>query len=200
MKADPDVQVMLRFAAGDESAFSILFSSYRKKVINYCYRFCGDRSLAEDLAQEVFLRVYRGASRYRPEARFSTWLFKIATNVCINAFRDKKRRAIMVSINQPIETKNGEMRREIEDPDPPAIDCMLERERQKQLQQAIAALPPQQRAALLLRIEFDFSYAEIAAQLKCSVNTVKTWIHRGRLALIETVKPLMDEEPDASEM
>ena len=196
MKADPDVQIMLRFSTGDESAFSLLFSSYRKKVVNYCYRFCGDRVMAEDLAQDVFLRVYRAASRYRPEARFSTWLFKIATNVCLNASRSNRRRAATVSIDDPVRTPDGEMRREIEDPHPQPIDCMMDQERQKQLQQAIAALPAQQRAALLLRIELDFSYAEIASQLKCSVNSVKTWIHRGRLTLVDTLKPFMDDEPD----
>lgn len=174
---------MMRFAAGDEGAFRRLFSGYNKKVINFCYRFCADRTQAEDLAQEVFLRVFRAGRRYRPEARFSTWLFKIATNVCINNARDRKRKPAALSMDSRISSNGDEMRLDIADTRFTADKEIVEKQRQKKIREAIRRLPEKQRAALLLRVDSEFSYKEIAGQLKCPVNTVRTLIRRGRLKL-----------------
>ena len=97
---DPDVQLMLRFQQGDEDGFLKLFSKYQTRIIHFCFRFCGDRTLAEDLAQDVFLRVYRGGERYRPKAKFITWLYRIAVNVCLNDARKQKKAWLFRSLDR----------------------------------------------------------------------------------------------------
>jgi RNA polymerase sigma-70 factor (ECF subfamily) len=174
MRTDPDVQLMLAFKAGDERAFHDLFEKYKKQVVNYCYRFCGHRAVAEELAQEAFLRIYKAAPRYRPKARFRTWLFKIAANVCLNEIRRPVYRQQLESLDQLPERDSGQAGPDIE---------LANAERRRMVHQAIRDLPDQQRVALLLRVEGEFSYKEIAAQIGRSVNHVKTLIHRGRLAL-----------------
>ncbi|NOY68944.1 MAG: sigma-70 family RNA polymerase sigma factor [Deltaproteobacteria bacterium] len=190
MKKDPDVLLMMRFAAGDEGSFRQLFSGYNKKVINFCFRFCADRAQAEDLAQEVFLRVFRAGKKYRPEARFSTWLFKIATNVCINSARDRKRRPKTVSMDRPLSHDDDGPQVDIADARITADEEIAEKQRQKRIREAIRRLPEKQRAALLLRVDREFSYQEISNQLRCPVNTVRTLIRRGRIRLVE----ILDED------
>jgi len=189
MQTDPDIQIMLRCRDGDEEAFRILFVRHKKKVINFCYRFCSDRSVAEDLAQEVFLRIYRAAPKYKPTAGFRTWLFTIATNVCLNETRRRRKQAGTISLDAPIDIGKGEIQPDIEDPERLPDDQILDREQEVHLQSALSELPDRQRAALLLRITHDFSYSEIAGQLGCSENTVKTLIHRGRMGLSDKLMP-----------
>jgi len=188
MEKDPDVKLMMQFAAGDEDAFRNLFSAYNRKVINFCFRFCGDRTQAEDLAQEVFLRMFKARKRYRPKARFSTWLFKIAANVCINAARNRKRRPETVSLDSPPPGGDCQSGRNIADTENSAVEKLAAKERQNKLKDAIRRLPERERAALLLRIDREFSYEEIADQLKCPVNTVRTLIRRGRIRLSEIME------------
>lgn len=180
---------MLRCRDGDDEAFRKLFARYRTKIINFCFRFCSDRSIAEDLGQEVFLKMYRAAPRYRPDARFRTWLFTIATNVCLNDARRKRGQAGMLSLDAPINTPEGTAMPEIDDPTADSADRFIDHEREAVLQSALGKLPDKQRAALLLRIHHEFSYGEIAAQLGCSESAVKTYIHRGRQTLSEILTP-----------
>ena len=175
---------MLAFKAGDQRAFHQLFNSYKQPVIAYCYRFCGHRAVAEELAQETFLRVYKAARRYRPKARFKTWLFKIATNVCLNEIRRPVYRNRVESMDQMVENDPGASftptdRAERHTPD----DLLMSREQQRLVREAIEQLPEKQRAALLLRIEGEFSYSEIGQQIDRNENHVKTLIHRGRKSL-----------------
>ena len=172
---------MERFREGDQDAFRILFVNYKQKIINYCYRFCGHREIAEELAQEVFLRVYKAAPRYRPDARFSTWIFRIATNICLNELRKKKYRCKIESLDDSFHSGTGAGSGEIEDRGTPAPQDRLEdRERDQMIQGAISNLPEKQRAALLLRLHYGFSYREIGKQIKASESSVKSLIHRGR--------------------
>ncbi len=176
---------MLKFQAGDQNAFRCLFDRYKGRVIHFCYRYCGQPALAEELAQETFLRVYKAARRYRPQARFQTWLFKIATNVCLNEIRRPQyaRRFEPLTPAQADEdcttgTGAGE----------PAADkrpdeWLEHEERQQAVRHAMAQLPVAQRAALLLRVEEEFSYQQIGQQLGRSENHVKTLIYRGRQRL-----------------
>lgn len=185
---------MLMFRDGDEQAFRTLYIRYRKKIINYCYRFFPDRTIAEELAQEVFVRMYRAGSKYRPDARFSTWLFKIATNVCLNELRKKQYHSKTDSLDQPIETDKGPIYRELEsDPESHPGMVLESEERDQVLRNALAALPPKQKAALILRIYEEFSYQEIAQQLKCSESSVKSLIHRGRESLKEVLGSYIKE-------
>jgi RNA polymerase sigma-70 factor (ECF subfamily) len=179
MGTDPDTQLMLQFKAGDQRAFHHLFDKHKKRVINYCFRYCGNAAVAEELAQETFLRVYKAAHRYRPKARFTTWLFKIAANVCLNEIRKPVYRAQMESL----EDGSG-LDRASEMSDPEAPDALFEEsERNAMVQHAINELPEQQRAALLLRVNEAFSYKEIGLQINRTEGHVKTLIHRGRQQL-----------------
>jgi RNA polymerase sigma-70 factor (ECF subfamily) len=183
MHIDPDTQLMLDFKAGDEHAFQNLFDTYKSRVITYCFRFCDNRAVAEELAQETFVRVYKAARRYRPKARFSTWLFKIATNVCLNELRRPAYRNRIESLDRILDHQAVQV------PEPAAKrterpDAMLDlQEQQVLVHKALEQLPEQQRAALLLRIEGEFSYEEIGQQINRSKHHVKTLIHRGRLRL-----------------
>jgi RNA polymerase sigma-70 factor (ECF subfamily) len=183
MHTDPDIQLMLQFKAGDQRAFQHLFDKHKKRVINYCYRYCGHPAVAEELAQETFLRVYKAAPRYRPKARFSTWLFKIAANVCLNEIRKPIYRNRMESMDEAAEKGCNPVAAPC-GPGASAPDAMLaSREQQTVVQKAIAQLPEKQRAALLLRVNEEFSYREIGRQINRSEGHVKTLIHRGRQRL-----------------
>ena len=187
MQNDPDTQLMLYVKEGDAAAFQMLFDKYKKRVINYCYRFSGNLAVAEDLAQETFIRLYKGAPRYRPKARFSTWLFKIATNVCLNELRRPSYRNRMASIDDE-EGKTTE--EQIPDrQQSPADDELARQQLQAAVKAAMGQLPEKQRAALLLRVDQEFSYREIAKQMGCRENHVKILIHRAR----EKLKALLEQ-------
>jgi RNA polymerase sigma-70 factor, ECF subfamily len=181
MLTDADTQLMLDFKTGDQRAFQLLFDKYKRQVINYCFRFCGQRAVAEELAQETFLRVYKAAARYRPKARFSTWLFKIAANVCLNEIRKPVYRARLESIDPAADEIPGATREAALQTDQALPDALVEaRQNQALVQQAMGRLPEEQRAALLLRVSEGFSYEEIGRQINRSENHVKTLIYRAR--------------------
>ena len=190
---DPDVQLMLRFQKGDEDGFLKLFSKYQTRIIHFCFRFCGDRALAEDLAQDVFLRVYRGARRYRPQAKFITWLYRIAVNVCLNDARKQKKAWLFRSLDRmarpgTADDPDGRMPEYADTNSVSAEDEMALRERDEKIKAALTKLPDEQRAAVLLRIYDDFSYREIADQMAVSEGKVKTLIFRGRQQMKEALK------------
>ena len=186
MRADPDIELMLNFKKGDVNAFQMLFDKYKKRVINYCYRFSGNHAIAEELAQETFIRVYQGAGRYRPKARFSTWIFKIATNVCLNELRKPVYRNKVESLDN----LNGHEGTELKNGGPKSVHEDLEdNETQHVIRKAMKALPEKQRAALLLRIDEEFSYKEIGKQMGCSENHVKILIYRAR----EKLKDMLEQ-------
>ncbi len=188
MQTDPDVTLMLGFKDGDADAFRQLFDRHKNSVILFCYRFCGDERMAEELAQETFIKVYRAAARYTAKARFRTWLFKIATNVCLNEIRRPVYRVPSESLDGPGSQKyeakiNREPDRRSDRPD----ELLHQKEQRQTVLNAIAQLPVDQRAALLLRIEGEFSYYEIGQQMGRSENHVKTIIYRGRRKLQQAV-------------
>ena len=193
-RKDPDVQLMLRFKDGDESGFRQLFSKYQARMINFCFRFCSDRELAEDLAQEVFIRVYRGARGYRPKARFSTWIYRIAVNVCLNESRKLKKRYSTHSIDRPFADSDDQNNRlpEFQDESHPAADeMMVAGQRDVQIKAALQMLSEQQRIAVVLRIYNEFSYNEIARQMSVSEGKVKTLIFRGRQQLKQSLRGIL---------
>ncbi|MEJ2156087.1 MAG: RNA polymerase sigma factor [Desulfobacteraceae bacterium] len=183
MHTDPDTQLMLQFKAGDQRAFQHLFDKHKKRVINYCFRYCGNAAMAEEMAQETFLRVYKAARRYRPKARFTTWLFKIAANVCRNEIRKPAYRAQVESLNgntvPELPSDNGPTGSGCGQPDA----LFEESERHALVRAAIQRLPEQQREALLLRVNEEFSYREIGRQINRPEGHVKTLIYRGRQQL-----------------
>jgi RNA polymerase sigma-70 factor (ECF subfamily) len=173
---DDDARLMLAFRDGDRRAFESLFSRYTPRVLTFLTRMVRDRARAEELTQDVFVRVYNAAERYEASARFSTWIFGIAHNLALNDLARAHRR---------YERADG-MLEELGAADPAAsAEDKLDAVRmQTRLERALAALPERQRAALLLRSEQGLSYEEIAEALSATVSSVKSLIHRAREALL----------------
>jgi len=186
---------MLRFKKGDQYAFRMLYTSYKLKIINYCYRYCADREVAEELAQEVFLRVYNAAPKYKPQAKFSTWIFRIATNICLNERRSQKYKKNTESLDRPANTPAEGRPRELKAPMPLDSAERIEfKEKEDLIRQSILTLPKKQRAAVLLRVYYDFSYREISRQLNTSEGDVKVLIHRGRRHLKKALQAYMQDD------
>src|SRR5580700_4036530 len=143
-----DVQLMLDVKAGDEASFDFLLQKYRMPLVNFLYRMVRDTATAEDLAQEVFLRVYRARKQYTPSAKFTTWLFRIATNLALNSVRDNRYRKLETSLDAPVEEDT--VRMELRSPDMRIDEHLLERARAEIIRRAIFSLPEKQRAAVLL--------------------------------------------------
>lgn len=180
---------MLRFQKGDARAFQELYERYRKKLIHFCTRFMGNQQIAEELAQEVLIRVYRAAPGYRPAARFSTWIFTIATNVCLKERKKQVYRTPQVSLDAPPEPADDRRPMVLADTRNPGPQETVEaRERIQRVQAALDGLPPHQKAALLLSTLEGFSYAEIAGQIGKSESSVKSLIHRARRSLAEALE------------
>src|SRR5579864_1698185 len=146
-----DVQLMLDVKAGDESSFDFLLQKYRSPLVNFLFRMVRDTATAEDLAQEVFLRVYRARKQYTPSAKFTTWLFRIATNLALNSVRDNRHRQMDVSIDQTVDVGDDERPiLEVPDHTPTVEQYLVARSRSEMILRAIHDLPEKQRAAVLL--------------------------------------------------
>ena len=188
MKKDPDAILMTAFRNGDKQAFRLLFDKHKKKIVNFCYRFCNNRETAEDLAQEVFLKVYKAAPAYQANAKFTTWLYKIATNVCLNEVRRPVYRVRTDSLDAE-EADHTNFRKQLADPQSISPDAHFEKkENDHMILEAIAKLPQTQRAAILLLVDQGFSYQEIARQINRSESGVKSLIHRARATLKDALK------------
>lgn len=184
-----DVALMLRIKAGDEDAFRELIERHQRAVISVIYRALGDAWESEDLAQRVFIQVFRSARRYQPTAKFTTWLYTITHNAIRNEYRRRARHAAesFDALTQPGET--GEPGAQLADPQ--AIDpgqLVIERELQEQIQAAVQLLPETQRTAVILCRFEGLPYEEIATVLNCSVSAVKSLLHRARETLKEKLR------------
>ncbi len=176
---DPDVILFLEFQKGDSSAFETLMKKYFKRILNFINRFIGNSSIAEDLTQEVFIRVYNSVRSYQPQAKFQTWIFKIARNVSLNELR--KHKPNMVSLDEVWEVEDSEVKRQVQDLSLSGPDKdILEDERLKVIEAAINSLPENQRTVILLRRYDEFSYEDIAHTMNCSVEAVKSLLSRAR--------------------
>jgi len=180
---DPHVQLMLSFQAGDEKAFGELFSAYKLPLLKFIYRFCQDRRVAEELTQEVFLRVYKTVQTYRPDAKFSTWIYRIATNICLNEMRTGRNR-YELDLSSLSSDEQKRHHAAADGSRVPGVDESLAAgEREHAVRSAIAALPAKQRMALLMSVYEQLSYREIAARIGCSEGAVKSIIHRAKMAV-----------------
>lgn len=179
---DPDVRLMLQAQAGDTAAFQELYARYAPQIVRFARQFCGSQARAEELAQDVFLQVHRARASYEARARFSTWLFRIATNTCLSERRRPEHRHGHLHLDA--EPDDRAPRPELRDPEAPDGEtAALASEKRRRLRDLIGDLPPQQRAALLLARAEGFSYEEVAETLGCTVPAVKSLIHRATLAL-----------------
>lgn len=170
---DDDVRLMLAFQAGDEACFNQLFQKYKRPIVAFAYRFSGRASVAEELAQEIFVKCYMAAPKYQASARFSSWLFRIARNHCLNEIRRQDYRNPTQSFD---ETWQGET---CETPETQAQARRL----QKVVTDALAALPENQRTALLLSRFHAMSYEDIAETMDTSLSAVKSLLNRAKTAM-----------------
>lgn len=186
---DDDAALMLRVRDGDREAFRRLVDRHQRAVINTIHRAIGDAWEAEDLAQRVFLQVFRAAHRYRPTAKFTTWMFTIVHNTIRNEYRRRQRHRAesLDALQDP--SASGQPAREAADPKTPdPAATAANRELQERIEQAIAKLPePQRMAVILCRFE-GLSYEEIAEILKVSVSATKSLLHRARENLKEQLR------------
>lgn len=185
--ADIDVQLMLEFQRGDKVSFEKLMDKYYKRVMNLVYRFVGNKDIAEDLTQDVFIKVYNSAYLYKPKAKFQTWLYRITKNTCLNELRRRKHSA--VSLDKTFEVKGNPLKQELAD-----TESLNPGERidQKEIalvvKEAIASLPENQRMAVTLRRYEQLSYDDIAQTMNCSPASVKSLLSRAKLNLKEKLK------------
>jgi RNA polymerase sigma-70 factor (ECF subfamily) len=185
VEAANDHELLAAIRDGDEAAFQEIVRRYRNPITNFVYRMIDDYERAVELAQETFIRVYTSASRYQANYSFSTYIYRIATNLAISELRRRKRRKV-VSLFSPFKNDDGEAI-EIDPPDanPLQDEALIERERRTAVARAITSLPEKYRAAIVLRDVEGLSYDRIAEVLKLSEGTVKSRINRARNLLKE---------------
>ena len=189
--ARTDVQLMLDVKAGDEQSFELLLRKYRTPLVNFLYRMVRDTAVAEDLAQEVFLRVYRAREQYAPSAKFTTWMLRIATNLALNSVRDNRHRQMEISMDRSEETGQDKQRAmEVPDRSPSVEQELVARSRAELILKAIYALPEKQRAAVLLHKYQELDYDEIARVLECSESALKSLLFRAYETLRVELAPL----------
>jgi len=186
MVEDRHAQLMLMFQSGDSGAFRELYEEYRFPLLNFIYRFCQDRRIAEELCHEVFIRVYRSAPTYEVTAKFSTWIYRIATNICLNELRSGKYQYELESSYPDAQGKEVPV---YEDTNQERADDSMEaRERHAAVRQAISQLPKKQRLAVLLSIYQQLSYRDIGERIGCSEGAVKSMIHRSKIFIKKKLK------------
>ncbi len=188
---DPDAALMLRVKRGDRAAFTELVEKYKQPVMNFVCRSLRDETEAEDLAQNVFLQVYKSRARYERTAKFSTWLFTIARNLCLNEIRRRTRHPAESLEETHVESDDLPPRQYEDKQVFLPTETVLHSELARKIEEALAALPENQRTAILLCRQDELSYEEIAQVLGCSLSATKSLIHRGRETLKEKLKPYL---------
>jgi len=189
---DTDDRVYVRRALdGDDAAFAVLVHRYERGLYNLAYRMVRDAELARDLTQDIFIRVHRSLSKYDPVYPFTSWIYRVASNLCIDTIRKKKLPTI--SLDAPISVGDGEsVQRDLPDPGTDPHADLEATDRGRILSEALGQLPEPQRLVLLLRHQRDLSYEEIALSLDVPLGTVKARIHRAR----EALRRILEREHD----
>jgi RNA polymerase sigma-70 factor (ECF subfamily) len=172
---DYDAELMLRVKEGDGASFAVLLEKHRSSVIHFVYRMVQNQAVAEELAQEVFLRVYRSRSTYEPTAKFTTWLFRIATHLALNSLRDGKNQRYEDRLDEQAEDQPA---RQLADQRPSVEQSMVLEARLDEVRRAVASLPAKQRAAVLMHKYEELEYSQIARVLNCSESAVKSLLFR----------------------
>lgn len=183
MATENETVLIEKSKQGDVAAFEQLITGYQKKIVNLAYRMLGNRTDAEDAAQDIFVRVFRSISGFNEKAAFSTWLYRIATNVCLDLLRRKKRQNEQNTISIHRGEENDEYELPIEDNHPSPYEHAKRNEAMRALEKALEQLSEEQRMVIVLRDINGLSYEEIAEITKCSLGTVKSRINRSRLML-----------------
>lgn len=170
-----DAELMLRVREGDTQSFGLLLERHRAPVIHFLYRMVQNQPVAEELAQEVFLRVYRSRANYEPTAKFTTWLFRIASHLALNWIRDKRHERGQESLDA--EVQEG-MSRQVQDRGMSAEQSLVRQSKFEEIRRAIDSLPEKQRAAVLMHKYDEMEYSQIASVLECSESAVKSLLFR----------------------
>ena len=170
-----DAELMLRVKEGDNSSFELLLAKYRLPVIHFLYRMVQDHGISEELAQEVFLRVYRSRATYEPTAKFTTWLFRIATHLALNWLRDGRHERSQERLDDDVGLAPS---RDVVDRRPSVEHALLREARLGEVRRAVQMLPEKQRAAVLMHKYEEMEYQQIAAVLNCSESAVKSLLFR----------------------
>ena len=172
---DCDAELMLRVKDGDGASFALLLEKHRTSVVHFLYRMVQNYAVAEELGQEVFLRVYRSRESYEASAKFTTWLFRIATHLALNALRDGKNE----KLQERLDDESPDMpARQVSDARPTVEQRMVYRVRLDEVRRAVATLPEKQRAAVLMHKYEEMEYSQIAKVLSCSESAVKSLLFR----------------------
>ena len=192
LRAADDAAVVASFLAGDERAFAVLVERYQTRLLNFIYRTIGDREKAEDLVQEVFIRVYRHLHRFDPTKKFSTWAYTIASNLAKNELRNRSRNPLVLF--QTLSSRNEEDDRplQFEDTSSRPDDLYRKRHLRALVEQTVAQLPEHHRQVFVLRELEGKSYEEIAEITDCNLGTVKSRLNRARNAFAAIIEPSMD--------
>jgi len=193
LSKDADTELMLSVREGDDEAFATLVRRFQSRVVGLAYRYIGDRESAEDLAQEAFLRVYKARERYEPRAKFSTWLYRIVVNLCLNEIRWRKGRPAM-ALAVATETSSNLNVEVSDNGEPEPIQMMQDAELADTLREIIGTLPENQRIAILLNKYEGLSYLEVAESMELSVMAVKSLLTRARVKIKEKLSPFLREE------
>lgn len=188
---DPDAALMLRVKRGDMQAFEELADKYKQPIVNMMYRMLHDLDEAEDLAQNVFIRVYQSAGRYEVSAKFSTWIFTIARRLCLNEIRRRGRHPAESLESSQSDYEDHAPRQFVDAKSATPPESYLQAELVEKVGEALAQLPEKQRLAIVLCRQDELSYEEIAKVIGCSVPAVKSLIHRGRETLKDKLKPYL---------
>ena len=193
MRQFPDIQIIEKVIDGDKSAFNELMDRYEKPILNFAYRLLSSRTEAEDVTQEVFLRAYKNIGTFKFKAKFSTWLFKIARNLCLNKLRHTLHFPTF-SIDKSVKGDEHDFQRQIEDRKQasPASN-LLKKELQDIVRAALDSLPKNQKIAVVLRRYKDMSYEEIAMIMSCSVSAVKSMLNRAKQTLKNRLEHYVQE-------
>jgi RNA polymerase sigma-70 factor (ECF subfamily) len=177
---DLDAELMLRVKEGDGASFGVLLDKHRSSVVHFLFRMVQNHAVAEELAQEVFLRVYRSRATYEATAKFTTWLFRIATHLALNSLRDGKYERLQDRLD---DDSNDMPVRQIRDVQPSVEQSMVYQTRLDEIRRAIGTLPDKQRAAVLMHKYEEMEYSQIAKVLNCSESAVKSLLFRAYEAL-----------------
>lgn len=172
---DYDAELMLRVKEGDGASFAVLLDKHRSSVVHFLYRMIQNQAVAEELAQEVFLRVYRSRATYEPTAKFTTWLFRIATHLALNSLRDGKHERMQERLD---DDSSDLPVRQVSDSRPSVEQSMVYQAKLEEVRRAIAMLPEKQRAAVLMHKYEEMEYSQIAKVLNCSESAVKSLLFR----------------------
>jgi RNA polymerase sigma-70 factor (ECF subfamily) len=172
---DPDALLMLRVREGDNDSFRVLLEKHRNPLVHFLQRMVQDAGASEELAQEVFLRIYRSRATYEPAARFTTWMFRIASHLALNWLRDERHERAAERLD---ERREGEVGRVLPDQHPSVEQNLVGETRLQQVRISVAELPAKQRAAVLMHKYEEMDYSQIAEVLECSESAVKSLLFR----------------------